>query len=63
MKRTVVGKAHLAVGVDAQATAKVGAKGEAHFNVLQDAADGWANPAAQLERPRPMMAIPRKRRR
>ena len=58
-----VGEAHLAARVDAAVDrVKVGAKGEAHFNVLQDAADGWANPAAQLERPRPKMAIPRKRR-
>lgn len=62
MKHT--GEAHMDTTVAAAATAKVGAKGEAHLVMLQEGEEGLEVRVAtdEPERPRPLMVVPRKRR-
>jgi hypothetical protein len=57
----VTGEAHLDATVDCAAGAKVGAKGQAHFVVLQSDSGPAEAPPARTGRP--LMAIPGKRRR
>jgi hypothetical protein len=58
----VTGSARLDAAVDTAATAKVGAKGVAHWEMLEDGGE-FVQPAQMWPAPSRRMAIPKKRRR